>query len=487
MRKLSDFMPQALVYSDMAVTGMTLDSRHVEPGFLFVALAGRTVDGRQYIDSAQRAGAVAVLVEDSAFEAGTDITIPMIKVPNLAERLAEIAQRFYRSPFQSLSVVGVTGTNGKTSCSQLVMQLLHALGNHCAVLGTTGWGVGAVTEPSTHTTPDTVSLQAIGADLVARGATALAMEISSHALDQGRIDGVEIDTAVFTNLSRDHLDYHISMEAYGEAKRRLFGLLSLKNAVVNIDDAFGQAIVAKLNNDVRLLSYSLLDSTATLYVRALSYSLAGVSGVLCYDNQECEFTSPLIGEFNVSNLLAAIAAVLADGYSLTDIVPHIGQLKPARGRLEVVTGAHNITVMIDYAHTPDALEQVLKSVKKHCQQSLWVVFGCGGDRDKGKRPLMARAAQRFADRLVITSDNPRTETPAEIVADVVAGIKVDKSVTVEVERQRAIELAVSQAKPGDCVLIAGKGHETYQDIMGVKHDFDDFEKVTAALAMRGEI
>jgi UDP-N-acetylmuramoyl-L-alanyl-D-glutamate--2,6-diaminopimelate ligase len=484
-KRLAEFVSATVDCADIVVNGLTLDSRSVCRGNLFIALSGQSVDGRQYISQAQQAGAVAVLIEDFVFQQNPAITIPVIKVADLAGQLAGIARRFYNNPFRSLSVYGVTGTNGKTSCSQLIMQLLSAVGHRCAVLGTTGWGIGEIAVHTTHTTPDAISLQSIGAQLVSQGATALAMEVSSHALDQGRIDGIAVHTGIYTNLSRDHLDYHQTMQAYGDAKRRLFELPQLSNAVINIDDAFGRDIASTLDSQIQLLSYSLKDESASVLARSLVYSIQGVSGLLSYDGDTVEFHSPLIGQFNVSNLLAAVATLLADGYLLGDIVPHLANLQPARGRLEVVDSAEDITVMVDYAHTPDALEQVLKSVKKHCQQSLWVVFGCGGDRDKGKRPLMASAAERYADKLVITSDNPRTEQPDVIINDITHGLSAVEAVVIEPDRERAIAHAVSQAEAGDCIVVAGKGHEIYQDIMGVKYDFDDVEKVKTALSLRG--
>ncbi|ROR94786.1 UDP-N-acetylmuramoylalanyl-D-glutamate--2,6-diaminopimelate ligase [Sinobacterium caligoides] len=471
----------------LRVTGLCLDSRRVNPNDLFVAIPGADVDGRDYLVQAEASGASAVLVDSSgAFKIPKELRIPAFYVGDLSSKVLTIAARFYAQPFSALRVVGVTGTNGKTSCSQLIAQLYTLLDCRCGVLGTAGWGIGEAINESTHTTPDPIGLQAIAAELVADGAHRLSMEVSSHALDQGRVDGIDFETAVFTNLSRDHLDYHGDMASYAAAKRRLFLGRQLRNAVINIDDDEGRKLVGHMAEGVTVLTYSLFDQSADLYVTALNYSSRGVDGVIHYRNEDYRFSSPLLGEFNVSNLLAAAGALLTDGITLAVLVPLFAQLKPARGRLQVVDDESDISVLVDYAHTPDALEQVLKSLRKHTQASLWVVFGCGGDRDNGKRPLMAQAAC-LADHVVVTSDNPRTESPEEIIEQVVTGLLDNSDAAVIVDRAAAIEFAVTNAKPGDCVVVAGKGHETYQDIMGVKHPFSDFDKLATALQGRSRL
>jgi len=483
---LAELLPLADLRSEQAnidVTGLALDSRHISPGNLFIALAGHSVDGRQYLLQAQNSGAVAALVSADDFDFPAPLTLPIIVVENLAEKLDDIACRFYRQPFSQLDVIGVTGTNGKTSCSQLIAQLLTNNGYCTGVLGTAGWGLGEAQHESTHTTPDAVGLQAIAAQLVDQGATSLAMEVSSHALDQNRVSAIRFNTAVFTNLSRDHLDYHGTMQAYAEAKRKLFQMPSLQHAVVNIDDEQGRQLLGFIAGDVDVIRYSILDEAADLFVSDLSYCLSGVSGVIHYRGQQAPFRSPLLGEFNVANVLATVAVLLLKGVSLSRATNSLHDVKPARGRLQLVPTEHNLSVLVDYAHTPDALEKVLLSLRKHTERRLWVVFGCGGDRDNGKRPLMAEAAC-LADCVVVTSDNPRTEDPQQIIAQILPGLCDGTERHIIADREQAIAFAVNHAEPGDCIVVAGKGHETYQDIKGVKYPFDDFDKINNALLHR---
>lgn len=463
----------------LAYTGITADSRRVKPGYLFLAYPGVQSDGRNYIAQAIEAGAIGVMFDDADFTWQENWRVSHQGVRHLKQAVGAMAADFYRQPSRKLNVVGVTGTNGKTSVSHWLAQSLNYLGQKTAVLGTVGNGFINATSAASNTTPDAILLQAMLAEYLALDAQAVVMEVSSHGLDQGRVNGVEFDLAVFTNLSRDHLDYHGSMEAYAQAKQTLFSWPSLKCAVINSDDAFGASLLAKLKAESKpALSYGF-SAAADVCASQLSLHEAGLSMQVTYKQSRAQLHAPVLGRFNAYNVLAVLTALLAMDVSLAEAMTALGQLQSVPGRMQQCGGGDLPLVVVDYAHTPDALEKVLMTLREQAPQQLICVFGCGGERDAGKRPLMGSVAAALADQVIVTSDNPRGESPQAIIAEVVRGIS--GSYQVEPDRALAIKRAIQSAQPGDIVLLAGKGHETYQEVAGVKQPFDDVEQARLAL------
>jgi len=520
---LSQLLPQKFPLSyDRNVIGLNLDSRMVRQGEVFLALAGTQTHGEIYIKSALQKGAIAVLKETSS--PGFEIlpnNIPCIHIPHLSQQVGEIAARFYDYPSRDMKVIGVTGTNGKTSITHAIANLLHA---HvpCGLLGTLGYGIYGALQPGTHTTPDAIRLQALLAQLKTQDVRHLAMEVSSHALAQGRVNGINYDTAVFTNLSRDHLDYHQTMTQYGEAKQRLFTMPGLKTAIINSDDAFGQTILAALPSTVTPLTYSLHDKNADVYAKIPRFDTQGTTLDIYTPFGNGQGKSLWFGQFNVSNLLATLTVLLNLGFPLPQLLNQLSSLRAVPGRMERFGQAHQPTIIVDYAHTPDALEKVLLALKEHLKEKgergqgagdryqetetteisskrelektepltsfplspfscplLWCVFGCGGDRDRGKRRLMGEVAQDYADKVIITDDNPRHESSQTIIDDILQGCPNPTAVISD--REQAIRYAVQNAKPGDVVLIAGKGHEDYQQIGDKRLPFSDRTLVNSLL------
>ncbi len=464
------------------VSGVADDSRRVQPGDLFLAYPGELVDGRAFMAAAVSAGAAAVVYEQAGAEAPA-LGVPCFGVSGLRERVGEIAGRFWGEPGADLRIFGVTGTNGKSTCSYLLAQVYQAVVGPCGVVGTLGWGLpGGLWRESQNTTPGALVLQGMLAELRGAGARAVSMEVSSHALVQGRVSGLTIDCALFTNLSRDHLDYHGDMQAYAEAKARLFAMPGLRFAVLNGDDPASDDMGRGCDASVQQLRYALRNAEAEVRAEHVRYTEAGTSCRVVTPWGEGELCSPLWGEFNLYNSLAVIAALAVRGLPLGEILAAFARVQPVPGRLQAVPNRAGLTVLVDYAHTPDALRAVLAAVRPHVQGQLWCVFGCGGDRDPGKRPLMGEVAVALADRVLVTSDNPRSEAPEQIIADILRGTA--NGAQAVVSRAEAIARAIAQAAPGDCVLIAGKGHEDYQEIASVKHPFSDVAQVGAALAQR---
>lgn len=488
------------------VTGLSLDNRTVSQGHVFLALAGTKTHGEVYIHSALQKGAVAVLKETSThkFEmlAGN---IPCISLPNLSQQVGDIAAQFYDHPSRSMCVTGVTGTNGKTSVTHAIAGLLHPQ-VPCGLLGTLGYGIYGELQPGSHTTPDAIRLQALFAHLQTQNIRYLAMEVSSHALAQGRVNGITYNTAVFTNLSRDHLDYHQTMAQYAQAKQRLFTMSALKTAIINLDDAFGATILAALPGHVTPLTYSIRDEKADVYANISAFDSQGTTLDISTPWGNGQGQSSWFGPFNVSNLLAALTVLLNLGFPLPQLLTQLSTLRAVPGRMERFGQAHQPTVIIDYAHTPDALEKVLLALQKHLNMAnndkstlafpfstnvansitsfsdtpnLWCVFGCGGDRDRGKRRLMGEIAQRYADKVIITDDNPRHEPSKAIIDDIREGCPTPTAIISD--RQQAICHALQNAKLSDVILIAGKGHEDYQQIGDKRLPFSDRMIVSSLL------
>jgi UDP-N-acetylmuramoyl-L-alanyl-D-glutamate--2,6-diaminopimelate ligase len=462
--------------------GLTADSRRVQPGDIFLAWPGQTHDGRTHILAAIAAGAAAVVFEPGGFVWPADAQIPHFACANLATRAAELAVTWYDRPSAKLWSIGITGTNGKTSCSHWIATALTRAGRKTAIIGTLGNGFIDTLTSSSHTTPDAVTLQSLLADYLQQDAQALAMEVSSHALDQGRVAGMHFDVAVLTNLSREHLDYHGDMDHYAAAKARLFDWPHLKTAVLNADDALGARLVRELAGRVpQILTYGI--DRGDIRAEGLHLSLQGLAFTLVTPWGHAKVQSKLLGRFNCENLLATVGALLASGLSLPQVAEQLPQITPVAGRLQVLpreTGCPQ--VVIDYAHTPDALEKVLATLKPLTRGRLLCVFGCGGGRDRGKRALMGQAVTHGADGAIVTSDNPRHEDPEAILADILAAMPAGQRALVD--RGAAILAAIHEAGPEDVVLIAGKGHEDYQEINGVRIPFSDAAVARQALNAR---
>ncbi|BCS52290.1 UDP-N-acetylmuramoyl-L-alanyl-D-glutamate--2,6-diaminopimelate ligase [Geobacter sp. SVR] len=481
------------------ISGVTCDSRGVAPGSLFFALRGTSFDGHNYVAAAVEAGAAAVVLEDPSF---APATIPWVRVPDGRAAMAAISAEFYGNPTAGLPLVGITGTNGKTTTTYLLEGILTAAGLPPAVLGTISYRFGDTSIEASHTTPESTELQAAFRTLDNAGARAFVMEVSSHALEQKRVDGCHFDVGVFTNLTRDHLDYHKTMESYLDSKLRLFRELlrtapvkPQRRAAVNMDDEYGARVAAAAVCPV--ITYGV-DFAGDVRAANVTSSVSGISGTLVTPAGEIPFESRLLGKFNLSNILAAAAAGIALDLPLEAIKTGIEQHATVPGRMERVDNSHGVTLLVDYAHTGDALENVLSTLQELKTGRIITVFGCGGDRDPGKRPIMGSIAARMSDIAIVTSDNPRTEDPFAILDQVRAGIVplrlcefspdqidaggVEKGFTMLENRREAIRLAVRLARPGDIVLLAGKGHEDYQIIGRTKHHFDDREEARQAFA-----
>jgi UDP-N-acetylmuramoyl-L-alanyl-D-glutamate--2,6-diaminopimelate ligase len=473
MQRLDQWLRDVPGVPALPVRDLVMDSRQVRPGDAFIALPGARDDGRAHIADAQRRGAVAALVEHPV----ADAALPIVVVPHLKRDAGARAAAFYGNPGQSLRCIGVTGTNGKTSIAYYLADLASRLGHRCGYVGTIGWGqVGALADASL-TTPDPVTLQRQLAGLADAGCHWVAMEVSSHALAQGRVDAVPFRAAAFSNLTRDHLDYHGTMEAYGAAKARLFAWPTLETAVLNVDDPFGSQLVGRLAPDVRCLTCGeyQVEAARSVAWSDLEFHRDGATGRWHTPWGETPFALPVHAAFSVANVAVSLALLCAAGVPLADVVHAARTLAQVPGRLEYLRVAGRPTVVIDFAHTPDALRQVLDTLRPRTQGRLVCVFGCGGDRDRGKRPLMAAAAEAAADNVWLTSDNPRSEDPRAIIADMRAGLSGRACVREEPDRRRAIASAIGEARADDLVVIAGKGHESYQEIAGVRTPFSDRE------------
>ena len=479
------------------ISAVTCDSRKVTSGTLFFALQGATADGHKFISAAVRSGAAAVILEDAV---DSPTGIPWVRVADGRAAMARIAAEFYDNPTLRLPLVGITGTNGKTTTSYLIEAILAEAGLAPAVLGTISYRFGATRIEASHTTPESTELQAALRQLADAGARSFVMEVSSHALEQKRVDGCHFDVGIFSNLTRDHLDYHKTMESYLESKQRLFSDLlrptvakPQRRAVINMDDQYGAVIAGRAGCPV--ITYGI-EYRGDVQATDMSSSVNGFSGTLVTPKGAVNFTSRLVGRFNLSNILAAVSAGIALDLPLEAIKTGIETHATVPGRMERVDNTLGITLLVDYAHTGDALENVLSTLKTLATARIITVFGCGGDRDTGKRPIMGRIAARMSDLAIVTSDNPRSEDPFAILAQVKAGITPlgireytqeelknsfsEKGFVLQENRAEAIRLAVRLARPGDIVLLAGKGHEDYQIIGKTKQHFDDREQAAQA-------
>ncbi len=476
----------ALLIGEMEVNGLALDSRVVQEGDLFIALPGAKQHGLTFAGIAINKGACAVLFDlagDGRRLAEHITEIPVIPAESLAWVLGELAARFYDDPSRNLEVIGITGTNGKTSCSQFLGQMLE----DCGIIGTLGWGEWGQLNKTVNTTPDALTVQQILAKFITEKKKTVAMEVSSHGLDQGRVNGVHFKGAVYTNISRDHLDYHGTMDDYLAAKLKLLQMPGLQFAVLNLDDPNCETIAAVTPETIAIWGVSTKGKYCapgeTVNAGNLQHGSDGIEFDVHWRGQKQKVCVPLYGDFNVENVLCVSAVMLAMGYSLVDTATKLGRLKPITGRMERCGGkTNNLNVFVDYAHTPDALYRVLESLRQHCLKDLWVVFGCGGNRDAGKRPQMGAIAEQWADRVIVTDDNPRFESNIHIAEEIMTGCSSGKAIVIQ-DRKTAIQHAIDQAAEQDYIVIAGKGHENYQEIDGVQYPFND--KLIAEDALTG--
>ncbi|HMT91832.1 UDP-N-acetylmuramoyl-L-alanyl-D-glutamate--2,6-diaminopimelate ligase [uncultured Thiothrix sp.] len=474
---------------ELSITGLALDNRQIQTGMAFVALQGSRQHGLAYAQAAVNAGAVVILYEPSIDLTIPILPVPAVAVPQLPKVLGLIAQRFYQVTADDLYVIGITGTDGKTSTTHFIAEALAYLDEQAAVLGTLGVGKPGALAKGTHTTPDAIKVQKQFHDLKLQGFKTVAMEVSSHALDQGRVNGVQFDVAVLTNLTRDHLDYHGTVEAYAEAKRKLFHWPALQHAVLNLDDAFGQRLVAELADTAVLVwGYGVGDASnypqQAVIATSATFDAQGIQATVSTPVGKGELKAPVLGRFNLHNLLAALSTLLTKGLPLESALAALQHVETVPGRMQRVQvqgKAEGVLVVVDFAHTPTALQQALRAAKAHTAGRLICVFGCGGDRDAGKRPVMAQIAEQEADLVIVTDDNPRTENPSTIFANIRAGFAQPEAIHFEHNRATAIRLAIQQAKSGDTVVIAGKGHETVQILADRSIPFDDRTQATLAL------
>jgi UDP-N-acetylmuramoyl-L-alanyl-D-glutamate--2,6-diaminopimelate ligase len=487
--------------NNIVIQNISLDSRQAQPGDLFIALKGFTVDGRHYIEKAVEKGVAAILVEandvnDKASPRGwlnnsLGQKIPLIPCSHLKALSGVIAARFFNEPSKELSVIGITGTNGKTSTSHYIAALLESVGETCGIIGTLGAGFLQALKETGCTTPDAVQNQRQLAEFFQKKASVVAMEVTSHALDQERLAGIQFQTAILTNLTRDHLDYHQDIEDYWTAKQKLFLQYKPKNSIINLDDEYGRGLYEDLiskkiaGNVIGFTVQDYPNFSNIVSAKKIKYHSRGMEALIETPWGIGELKTTLVGQFNLSNLLAAIAAVCLQGISLQKVLASVPSIKPVSGRMMRLGGQNSLPlVLVDYAHTPDALTKVLEAVRVHCRGKVWCVFGCGGDRDRGKRPLMAAAVEQLSDYIYVTQDNPRTENPQQIIEDILKGFKETTEVVVEPDRSQAIQAAIALASAEDCVVVAGKGHEPYQIIGIEKKPFLDQTEVEHALDRR---
>jgi len=493
--KLRDLLQNVEVSSssgDAEISSVEYDSRKIQPGSLFLAMRGESTDGNRYITQAIEKGAIAVVSDNPQFRPSKELAYAI--VPHGRRALAQISSNFYGHPARKLKITGVTGTNGKTTTTFLIESFLRASGHTSALLGTIEYHIGDKILPSPHTTPESLEINKFLAEAVSRGATEVVMEVSSHALEQGRVWGIAYDVAIFTNLTRDHLDYHKTMDKYFEAKAMLFrgcGAPPPRISIINVDDEFGRRLVeSSSRTGSKVIRYGIREN-GDARAESIEYSATGTRFRLQYGGVTIDCRSKLVGEVNVYNVMAAALAALERGCAVAQIERSVEKFQRVSGRFESVAAGQPFTVIVDYAHTDDALRNLIRIARNMLKTQVTkgriiTLFGCGGDRDRTKRPLMGRAAGEGSDFVVLTSDNPRSEEPMAIINEAKTGLEQTRTrFTVEPERAKAIRLAVREAQPGDIVLIAGKGHEKYQITREGTFPFDDVEVARAALSELG--
>ena len=497
---LSSLLPDLDLSESLAnlnITGLSLDSRLVKPGHLFFAVPGFLQDGRDYIHSSLQSGAEIVLYQpDKKLLPDNERIVP---IANLNQKISEISGRFYSYPSKKLALTGITGTNGKTTCTQLLAHLLSFVNGSVGVIGTLG--CGSITAKKTDlktkgmTTPNPIDIQSILADFVASNINQAVMEVSSHGISQFRINSLLFETAVFTNLSHDHLDYHGNLENYSKVKKELFSMPGLKNAVINIDDTFGSRIAEDLSLSINKISYSLVNPEASIFAEEINISITGFTAKISSPWGQGELKSRLIGKFNLQNLLAVVGAACSQGLNFDNVIKVIPMLENIPGRMEIVNDTEQRTekliagpvVILDFAHSPDALKNALGTLRDLCSGKLWCIFGCGGNRDQEKRPIMGKIAAELADHVIITNDNPRNESPKKISEQILSGIIPNTKSIIILDRREAINFSIKSAMQEDVILIAGKGDESYQFLGSKKFSFSDRVEAKIALNNREEI
>ena len=469
--------------ADREISRLVLDSRRIQAGDLFFAIRGASSDGRQYINDALAKGAVAVLVEaERAGEITYQNGIPLIPIQDLKSQIGVLASCFYDHPAKKLRMTGVTGTNGKTSITHFIAQ---GLGEPCGVIGTLGSGLYGSLGEAGLTTPDAISLHDMLHHFVQQGVKTVAMEVSSHSIDQGRVNGIEFEMGIFTNLTQDHLDYHGTMEAYAAVKRRFLAELPTQHVIINGDDSYGQRWIEELAHHKSVFAYATQPvevRVPRVYADKIQTSLQGIKAKVHSPWGEGELVIPLIGRFNLSNVLAVLTVLCFYGIPFEEVLRRLSRLKPTPGRMQTITGPGMPLVVVDYSHTPDSLEKALEALRAHATGKLFCVFGCGGNRDAGKRPIMAKIAERLADRVIVTNDNPRHEKPEDIAQQIMRGFSRPELISVVLDRSKAIENSIQWANANDCILIAGKGAEHYQQVGDEKIHFDDVEEADKCIA-----
>ncbi len=472
------------IYNDIIIQDLKLDSRMVVAGDLFIAIKGDQYNGSDYIENAIANGARAILIDSNDNIYFPKQCIPLIAIAQLKKNLSAIAGRFFQNPSLNMRIIGVTGTNGKTSCVQYISQALTDCGQQCGSIGTLGFGAINQLCKLDRTTPDAITMQRLLAYFNENNAVAVALEISSHAAVQYRVNGIEFDTLVFTNLSHDHLDYHGDMKNYAAAKKSIFMMPKVRHAVINIDDAFGQQLAIELRNKYKVHTYGLEAIDATISASNIQLKNHNMVANLTSIWGDGEVTSQLLGRFNLSNLLAVSAVLCVGGITIKDTLNAIAKLSSVPGRMQQYSYENLPLIIVDYAHTPDALKSVLETLKEMCTGKLWCLFGCGGDRDQSKRSIMGQVAELLADHLILTNDNPRHENPSHIIEEILSGIKIPETILVIEDRAVAIASCIASAQVDDVILIAGKGHENYQESYGLRIYFSDGEQVIKALNLR---
>lgn len=456
--------------SDVEISSIAYHSNRVQKGSLFCVWKGEKTDGYSYIPQAIEKGAAALLVEKPI----ENVSCPVVVVDNARSALTQAAAQFFQQPSQKLRMVGITGTNGKTSTAFLVHDFVQRAGMKAGLIGTVVYDLGKGVIEAERTTPEGLDVQTYLHSMVENGCRAAVMETTSHALRQGRVDGISFEVGIFTNLTQDHLDYHGTMESYFEAKQLLFTRLQKnQSAVLNIDDSYGKRLINLVSPEARVFTYGINASNANFRAEQIDYTAQGTNFVLQSPEGTFNVKARWIGMFNISNILAALAAGYALGLKVADMVQRLATQPFVPGRMEVMPHTKDFAVVVDYAHTDDALRKAIQTLRPLTKGSLWVLAGCGGNRDKTKRPLMAQAACELGDRVIFTSDNPRNESPEAILDDMTEGVRSFRNYQTIVDRAEAIQTALCQAQKGDVVLIAGKGHEITQEIQGVKHPFSD--------------
>lgn len=471
--------------ADRHIAHLALDSRKIQKDSLFFAIQGTKLKGQEFIDQAIEGGASAILTEAHEANLTWIGDIPVISIPKLSKQLGFIAAQFYNQPAKKLNMIGVTGTSGKTSCTHFIAQALHDLYRTCGLIGTLGSGLYGALGEAGLTTPDAITLQALLQEFVVKKAQTVAMEVSSHSIHQGRINAIPFEVGIFTNLSQDHLDYHGDMATYANVKRRFIADYPIQHVVINADDEQGKTWLSELNHP-SMFAYSTRKASQfapTVYTENTQFSLEGIHTTLHSPWGNGDIFLPLIGEFNLSNALAVFTTLCLLGIPFEVIKAQLAKLHPVPGRMQLIKMPGKPLVVVDYAHKPDALEKVLQALRSHTQGKIICVFGCGGERDQGKRPLMAKIAEQLADKVIVTNDNPRHEDPNAIVKQILQGFSHPTQVEVEFERSKAIMKSIQWAGANDCILIAGKGAEHYQQIGDKKIPFDDVTEVKTYLEM----